>query len=105
VNTHATDRFEVSVTVSSSSSSSSSGGGSCGRRGGGGLVVARGEGRTVDSVPPLTAQVVQVVSPDIGAEGWGYSTSQGIKVPSPVAAAQSPPAPPGSLHAPTPLIG
>ena len=68
------------------------------------MVLARGGGRTVDCVPPLTAQLVNLVSPEIGASGWGYSTQQGVRMPAPVVASQSPPAPPGTLHAPTPLV-
>ena len=97
VNTHAEQSFELTITVSCGSSGSGSGGS-------GRMVLARGGGRTVDCVPPLTAQLVNLVSPEIGASGWGYSTQQGVRMPAPVVASQSPPAPPGTLHAPTPLV-
>ena len=89
VNTHPVDSFELSSSV----------------RDAAGMVLARGGGGCVDCVPPLTAQLVQAISPVPGAGGWSYASTMGVRMPAPRAAAQSPAAPAGTLHAPMPLVG
>lgn len=84
VNTHPTDSFELGVGVGAAGASATTTTS---------IVLGRGEGeKCVDAIPPLHAQLIQVVSPYPGVETWGYNFSFSVKSPAGVRESHTPPA-------------
>jgi len=90
-NTHPTQSFELCTGVTGVAGQSTA------------CVVLGREGRCVDGIPPLHAQLIQTVSPAPGVENWGYGSTFSVTCPGPPFISHSPPIPANSLFSALPL--